>query len=582
MKEPKDTQDTSKEFERLREEIKRLSEEIDKSYYSIPKKEFENVTVRNITQEVTGQMNKRISSWRNWIGLIVLILSFFGITQGGKFITGFRDEIRNDIKSINEKIEKEFKSIDDDIGEKFKSMTKSFDLLIESKIETKINERLQFIRGAQQRLRDDQERIKKDLNEDQQKLKNTIDRIGKSVQSAENAAKSVDLRNKFNVLKTDVNKRITNAEAASKIKPFIKDAIKLEDKILVNEMLAALFRWKFLAGKYEELDKLRVQYEKDFDFFPETWANIAIADMNLYEESNAPIYKQRAISAYEKSLEALPDYGVPHAVRLMIHMIDYEREKDPKTKEIEKSEAMKLINTINSGRVLVTSYETYNYLLDLKQGDVFGGYINKLFKIFPEPMELMAKRYKLEDAIKKGDKTLINKTLAALFRWKFLAGKYEELDKLRVQYEKDFDFFPETWANIAIADMNLYEESNAPIYKQRAISAYEKSLEALPDYGVPHAVRLMIHMIDYEREKDPKTKEIEKSEAMKLINTINSGRVLVTSYETYNYLLDLKQGDVFGGYINKLFKIFPEPMELMAKRYNEYKTRTLQPIQPPK
>jgi len=32
MKEPKGTQDMSKEFERLREEIKRLSEEIDKSY----------------------------------------------------------------------------------------------------------------------------------------------------------------------------------------------------------------------------------------------------------------------------------------------------------------------------------------------------------------------------------------------------------------------------------------------------------------------------------------------------------------------------------------------------------------------
>jgi len=283
-------------------------------------------------------------------------------------------------------------------------MTERFDSLIESKLETRMNERLQFMKEDQQRLRDnlyknlrdDQERIIKDLKEDQQKLRNTIGRIENSVQSAENAAKSVGLRNKLNDLKRDVNvKTVSFAEACLSTKPFIEDAIKLEDKTLVNQILDEFFGWSLLAGKYEELDKLRVKYEKDFDFLPESWANIAIADMNLYEENNAPIYKRRAISAHEKSLEALPDYGVPYTVRLMIHMIDYVREKDPEAKEIEKREAMKLINTINSGRVLITSYETYNYLLRIekKQSKVFGKYIEKLIEIFPEPMNLMAKRH---------------------------------------------------------------------------------------------------------------------------------------------------------------------------------------------
>ena len=69
------------EMERMQKALFALQRDIEESYYRIPKQEFETSMTNNISNKVTGEMNRRISSMRNWVGVFLLVLSFFGISQ---------------------------------------------------------------------------------------------------------------------------------------------------------------------------------------------------------------------------------------------------------------------------------------------------------------------------------------------------------------------------------------------------------------------------------------------------------------------------------------------------------------------
>jgi len=373
-----------KEIERLREEIKRVREDIDQSYYSIPKKEFENITVNRINQEVTEQMSRKINTWRNVFLIVISILSFLGISQWGKLKEGLENDMKKDIEHM------EIKNA--------------------SNIETKINETRS---GINSDLKDFLTNIREQQKELREEQKNNLILISKSVLDvARNAAteqtntqiknirdeieiaEKTAVRYELNTLRGSIeNKLITHKEALDKLEPLLRRAIKINDRDLINEFLDELFRWTFVSGNYEKLDELRTTYEINYKFKATTWANIAIGDMSLYDEGNAPIYKERAIGAYKKALEESPNYGLPHAVRLIIHMIDYERQKDQNIKEREKSEALNLINMINSGRIPSTAFETYDYIdRNINIVDSIGKYIGMLFESFPNEMEVMHKR----------------------------------------------------------------------------------------------------------------------------------------------------------------------------------------------
>ena len=84
------------------------------------------------------------------------------------------------------------------------------------------------------------------------------------------------------------------------------------------------------------MDKLATKYEKDFEFLESTWANIGIADVNLYKTYAADIYKNRALNALNKSLSIKPNYGIPYAVKMLLYMVEYQR-----TKELNERVAIK-------------------------------------------------------------------------------------------------------------------------------------------------------------------------------------------------------------------------------------------------
>lgn len=381
MVETKNDNEMLQEFEKLREEINKLRENIDKSYYSVPKNEFETVTVTKITQEVMERMNKRISSWRNWAAIVIIILSFFGITQGDRLI---RPIIESKVKESTEKIENTMNDKVRDLNSMIRETLKD---LKEAKIDLKEDIKEEF------------KIISKNIDEKatvaakeaaKQETERQLETVRDDIKSAQKTVLKTELNTLINEVKS---RRLNYKDALRKLNPLLQRVIRLNDKELANKFLDYLFRWTYKNRSYEDLDELRIQYENDFDFKETTWANIAIGDMILYEESFSPIYKERAISAIENSLNKMPNYGTPYAVRLIIHMLDYKKKKDQEVKESEKREALKLIDIVNSGTMPLTSFETYDYFIRSK-GTRFYKYVELLFENFPEPMELMSKRSK--------------------------------------------------------------------------------------------------------------------------------------------------------------------------------------------
>jgi len=350
--ETKQNQTIAKEIEKVNEQIQKLRQDMDQSYYSVPKKEFEKVTVQNITQEVSANMNEKFNFWRNIALFIITVSSFLGIRQLGR--------LKEDIQ----------KNIDD----------KTALLRAESKL------------GIKDDMSAEMVKISKVQGEELSKI---LAKISSEIEPAKEEIKflkSLTLKTELDRLILD-EKKFTPKDLISRMDSLLKKAIELKDKRLVNDYLDELFRLTFLSTNYEELDKLRVQYEKDYEFKETTWTNIAIGDMFLYEENNSQIYKERALRAYKNALEGAPDYGTAHAVRLIIYMIDYERELDQENKEKEKEEALKLLNIINSGSRFTTSYETFDYFKRTPVTFTISKHIDMLYVNFPEQMKNMEGRY---------------------------------------------------------------------------------------------------------------------------------------------------------------------------------------------
>ena len=394
MNDQNNSDDILKELEKLRDEIRELNEDIDESYYRVPKKEFENIIKENISQDVSDKINKRITTWRNWAGFIIIILSYLGITFGGKYFTKMEEDIKKEI--VNELDTKFNAAID-----------KSFEQGI-TKIESRMDEKFSSIA---QRL---------ELQQSYQDMES--DRIEKSVIETAIIAKDINKRSSLTEIKVDkyvsnfnamnalVNKKgiefefeTLNKEVESGAKTYKKGlkeinvliyrAIEIKNKELVSQLLDKMFHWNYISLDYESMDKLAFQYETEYEFSYSSWATIAIADIMLFEETNMDNYKKRARAAISKSLEILPDYGTAFAAELLLFTLEYDREDNLKKKEEKKNNILSLINKLNGGRKNRTSYETYDWLLKVEKVDYLQKYFNMLSSLFPEGMAEMETRY---------------------------------------------------------------------------------------------------------------------------------------------------------------------------------------------
>lgn len=364
-----DTLDTAQEISRLTEEIQKLKEEIDSSYYRIPKQEFENITVHNITHQVSERINKKFTTISSVFGGIVVLLSFFGITQLDRVFQFEVSQAQQKLESdLETKIRSELAILDRELDAQLRSVT-----LLKDEIDQKLDHAQSLVLD---KLNEETEKRQKQLNQ----------------------AQSIMYRAKLDAITSQLDKsyldnRTKHQHALEVLTPLLADVTELNDTRLVSEYLDALFRWNFNVGNYELMDKDRKKYEQRFELTAVTWANIAIADMFLYEESGSPIQLQRAREASAKALDQLPSYGVPLAVNLILHTINIERAKDNSEKQLETEQAKEILRQLNSGSQLFTSYEAYHYLKKLELDQVAQKYVAALNEAFATEVTTLHDRY---------------------------------------------------------------------------------------------------------------------------------------------------------------------------------------------
>jgi len=377
-------QKNSDEIAKLMDEIKELREDIDQSYYRVPKKEFENIIKENITQEVSDKFNKRITTWRNWAGFVIIILSYFGITMGGKYFTKMEEDIKKEV--VNE-LDTKFNAAIDKSFEQ--GITK-----IESRMEEKFSSIAQKLELQQSYQKKESERIEKDIIKMSSLVDTKVDRAVSNFKEINTSAITAGIKYEFEILNKEVGDGSkTYEEGLNEINSLIERAIEFDNKKLISQLLDKMFLWNYKTLDYESMDKLAFKYETEYKFSYASWATIAIADIMLYEETNADNYKKRALSAISKSLEILPDYGTAYAAELLLNTLDYDRENNLNKKEGKKSKIINLVNSINAGRKNITSYETYAWLLKVEQVVYLKKYFEMLNFLFPEGMKKMETRY---------------------------------------------------------------------------------------------------------------------------------------------------------------------------------------------
>jgi len=386
-------QDVSSQVEALTAEIKRLKEDIDESYYRIPKQEFENVSLNRVSHDVFEQVKKKLDFWRSVLLIFISVISIFGLSQYFKFSGDF-EKFTEEFKG---NIQKNLEEMQEAQDEKYRSLTNFKEL--SEKMERRTDDLVEAVSKSQvnfeSRQNNEIKRLREEINRIQKRIGSDFKKAVDNVQSINFEAQKASLKLDHFLLKSVVKDKANFTEASTELESLLLEKSKyFTDSDSLKDEFSSLFEWKFKAKKYSDMYQLRSQFEDKFEFENITWGNIIIGSLYQYEEHYIPEYKERTLDTIEKAKQVLPDYGLPHAARLLIHMIDFENENDEETKSLEKKQAQNLLNARNSARNVVTSFEMYRFLLRQQPDRYIKKYVDLLFDTFPEEVEIMKQRHK--------------------------------------------------------------------------------------------------------------------------------------------------------------------------------------------
>jgi hypothetical protein len=171
--------------------------------------------------------------------------------------------------------------------------------------------------------------------------------------------------------------------------------------------------------------------------------------------------------------------------------------------------------------------------------------------------------FKAKDSSK--NKEFLQKQLNTIIRNLYDASMDEDIIELKEKFHDHFEFDAESWANIAISNMNLYRLDGMNEFRENSIEACRESIKRKANYGTPRAVILILNMIDYERKK-----QIHKDDIKNMLLEVISGDDTLVSFYTYDYLLRTKNIKEWGKYIDHLDTLFPQEMNRLLERYNSF------------
>lgn len=169
--------------------------------------------------------------------------------------------------------------------------------------------------------------------------------------------------------------------------------LKVSDD-LKSELITALVRSYFYSAKKDKVERLMqiiTKYENEkIKIKPETYADAAIVFCDNYEYFGTQNFYNSSVEYADKSINALPDYGVAYAIKFEVFLISYKKAGDDATEKANALDNIKrLFRSISNNKSDVVCAEA---IVRFEDDTYLKDYLGELNKQFTNEMKEMNQR----------------------------------------------------------------------------------------------------------------------------------------------------------------------------------------------
>lgn len=138
------------------------------------------------------------------------------------------------------------------------------------------------------------------------------------------------------------------------------------------------------------------------------------------------------------------------------------------------------------------------------------------------------------------------------------------MEKINELYKDKIKLSPYAWADLAISNMNKYNQTRDAAMKTKTEEYVSRSLKELPDYGAAYAVRLYLHVIEYLTPTTDTQRKNELTNQMKDVFKKIKELGPITSREAFNYV-KANEATGYAVYNKQLIQLLPEEWNELEK-----------------
>lgn len=233
------------------------------------------------------------------------------------------------------------------------------------------------------------EKILKQVDSARDEIAATETRIQKKLSDSE---QKKDIEKELSYLQVNIDKQQFGDFTKEKAFSILDKAQMLtseEDKSYIFYQLISNY---FSAGKYELINEIIETYSNRISADAFTWANVAIANMNLYSRTLINTYKEKSIDAARNAIKLQYTYGEPYAILIYLQLIDYasEQSETEKKKSLEKIE--QIFGELDDKTAETAQSAYYYFMKNQDPNNSFSKYNDILQHILPHKFQKLKEK----------------------------------------------------------------------------------------------------------------------------------------------------------------------------------------------
>ncbi len=240
------------------------------------------------------------------------------------------------------------------------------------------------------------EKILKQVDSARDEIAATETRIRQKISDSE---LKKDIEKELSYLQVNIDKQHFGDFTKEKAFSILDKAQTLSSEEEKTYLFYQLISNYFLAGKYELINEIIQAYSNQINADAYTWANVAIANMNLYSRTLNNAYKEKSVTAARNAMKLQYTYGEPYAILIYLQLIDYASQQTDK----EKNESIENINQIFTEldqKTPETAHSAYYYFMKNQDpNNSFRKYNEILQKIFPVKFQKLKEKAGIFDGV---------------------------------------------------------------------------------------------------------------------------------------------------------------------------------------